>query len=195
MNSTFFTAEQFEVIVNIQNTLNEKFVPNFLNEISLEQYAIALINEVSEFLESTPRFHNHKYWKTYQQDDVQNSIVEIVDVLHFGLSCMIKLNGGVITKSQYETMNRKTRHDEDFLSCYYKMIAACSNQRNLIAFFYAFKSLMIHMCEYHKIPFDKLFDVYIQKSNLNFKRVDGGYTKGEYEKVKDGKEDNRAIVT
>lgn len=40
---------------------------------------------------------------------------------------------------------------------------------------------------------EEFFDIYKKKLELNFKRQDEGYFTGEYEKVKDGKEDNEQI--
>ena len=81
-----FTEKQLKDLLKAQSDLNNAYVNNWIKEVPLSKWLCAFQCEWAEFLESTPRFYGHKWWKPTLEDDIQNSKVEIVDMLHFGLS-------------------------------------------------------------------------------------------------------------
>jgi dimeric dUTPase (all-alpha-NTP-PPase superfamily) len=59
-----------------------------------------------------------------------------------------------------------------------------------------FFTLIIGLCQFTKKPLSlkEVWEGYFEKNKLNFERVEGGYMKGEYQKINEnGEEDNRRI--
>jgi len=52
---------------------------------------------------------------------------------------------------------------------------------------------LISKCLVLGMTAEELYDLYQKKLNLNFKRQNEGYLTGEYQKIKNGKEDNEQI--
>ncbi len=53
----------------------------------------------------------------------------------------------------------------------------------------------VSMCTIAGMSAQDVSDLYFKKNKLNFKRQDEGYKEGQYDKYKDGVEDNKAYVT
>lgn len=201
---SFFTQEQFQKLLETQDTLNEKFVPDYKNKISTRQYGIALFNEIAEFMESTPKFENHKFWKPYLDDDIQNSKVEVIDILHFGLSIILKERERL--EDHFEKLFQKKEYilgSVEFFEIVGDLMIAINSLSNPEInktsysveklFLTSFKKLLSLMLQYLNMSFDDLYEGYFKKVKLNEERINGGYMKGKYEKVKNGVEDNRKL--
>lgn len=202
--TSFFTREQFQILLQTQNELNEKFVPSYKEKISTRQYGIALFNEIAEFMESTPKFENHKFWKPYLDDDTQNCKIEAIDILHFGLSIILvkydRLEDHFSTILFGESIETGAVEFFEIVGDLMISINSLSNSeidRTSYSveklFLMSFKKLLSLMCQYLNMNFNDLYDGYFKKVKLNEKRIDGGYMEGKYEKVKNGVEDNRNL--
>lgn len=211
----FITYNQLQNLITSQEKLNEKFLNGWRKKLSRAQYATALVCEFSEFLESSPRFHNHKFWKSYLQNDEQNARVEIVDMLHFGLTRIIQEYDFLKTSKRYEdidfnefvklvhtsfikrdkeaTKQGKVITLEDIISfCKDAMEIPTDTSRSIdcssdILYF------IRELCRYYNMSGQELFDGYFLKNKLNVTRVENGYTTGTYQKVVNGVEDNRSL--
>lgn len=74
----------FKKILEYQDELNSIINPNWKNEITDKQYAIALISELNELLEC----YNWEWWKK-KDINLNNAKIEVVDMFHFLLSINI----------------------------------------------------------------------------------------------------------
>ena len=70
---SMFTHDQLKRLIVAQNTLNEYYVPDWKNKVPKEKFLSAFQCEWAEFLESAPRFYDHKWWKPKMQDDTQKT--------------------------------------------------------------------------------------------------------------------------
>ena len=176
---------KFIELLEKQEELNNKFTPGWKDKVPLEKFKIAFITEFAEFLESTPKFYNHKFWKPYLEDDIQNSKVEIIDMLHFALSMIILYRKGKF-KFVYPIKPEESKSLKDVLKRYSDFLKK-PDYSNLVEF-------LAPLCDYHNMSFEDLYCGYFLKHDLNVKRVESGYTKGEYQKVdENGVEDNRCL--
>jgi dimeric dUTPase (all-alpha-NTP-PPase superfamily) len=53
----------------------------------------------------------------------------------------------------------------------------------------------VSMCTIAGLSAQEVIELYFKKNQLNFKRQEGGYKEGTYQKVVDGVEDNRHLLT
>lgn len=204
------TKEEVSDLLKTQNDLNDKYVQGWLDELQLEHFKSAFLCEFTEFLESTPRFgvytpkfRGWKWWKTYLEDDVQNSKVEIIDMLHFGLSYHI------LAKFQENKLYSKPEDfdDNEFLIDVPEALIPISEKKNLLRLVYhemdkffetanldylfAFLSVLAY---YHHMSMYDIYEGYFLKNELNLQRIENGYLEGTYKKVDDqGNEDNRKL--
>lgn len=192
-----FTEKQLKDLLKAQSDLNNAYVNNWIKEVPLSKWLCAFQCEWGEFLESTPRFYGHKWWKPTLEDDVQNSKVEIVDMLHFGLSIALLKNTDFDYNLVLNDFN-DLKDDKDLslersqkafiLTCHTGIEG--ENEKFLSVFFY----LLFTLCEYVHWNFDDLYNAYWKKNELNLQRIRGGYMEGKYQKVdNDGNEDNRKL--
>lgn len=72
-------------MIESQITLNDKLIPNWRSELSLDQWNRAIVCELGEALAST----KYKWWKQSELDE-SNIVVECIDIIHFGISYATK---------------------------------------------------------------------------------------------------------
>ena len=197
-------------LLKAQATLNDNYVKNWRNELELEHIKSAFICEFAEFLESTPRFGiitknftGWKWWKTYLTDDIQNSKVEIIDILHFGLSYHMLMNykksGLYGNIDDFDLIgiirdyNRKldiSVSKNNLLRLVYGALEVFFIDGDLDQLFY----MLEVMASYHNMSLDEVYKGYFLKNELNLKRIQNGYLDGTYKKVdENGNEDNRDL--
>ncbi len=204
-----FSKTQLENLIKAQYDLNQNYIPDFLNNVRKEKFLTAFQCEWAEFLESAPRFFDHKFWKPTLSDDTQNAKVEIVDILHFGLSLVIysqigvELKNNELEESKFSNFfkeledrftHRVIKKDLNWALYYFSEI----NQQIVDAdksysFTYYLLVFLEILCDYVDWSFDDLYNAYWKKNELNLKRIKEGYMEGKYQKVIDGQEDNRSL--
>ncbi len=151
--------------------------------------------ESAELVESYP----WKHWKNIDATvDYENIKIELVDIWHFVMSEMLRVNKIEGKSLSIEELAREaeqiisyivTNREED----YYKQIESIEKfikelfcNFNLDNFIKSYFELNIKL----GLSFDELYKLYIGKNILNQFRQDNGYKDGSYIKVWSGKEDN-----
>lgn len=172
----------FRTLLEAQRDLNEKYSGREWNKnIPIEQFRLALIDEVGEFTHSVQPLW--AWWKKTEMDE-QNAIIEIIDVLHFGLSCVLHNYNNDIDLILEMTPLEKTELPVSYALSEFLMGHTLNNLRNLIL------SLSLFM----KVDDERIYSGYFKKNELNHKRVEGGYKDGTYQKIdENGNEDNRQL--
>ena len=177
------TNEQLKDMLERQIKLNQKFNgENWKDNVSTKNISIAVFTEIAELYESSPK--QWKWWKPYLDNDKQNQYIELVDIVHFGLSYMLMH----FTVQELIDMNQPVNgyFIEDEQVAFFNFKEAPSVQN--------FYIMVERLAGFANLDLDSLVEVYYQKLELNHKRVDGGYMKDVYQKVdSNGNEDNRAI--
>ncbi len=151
--------------------------------------------EAAELIESYP----WKHWKNIDAKvDFENVKIELVDIWHFVMSEMLRVNkieGNNL--SIEELANRANeilssidvKKEED----YYKQIEAIESFIKMLLCNFDLDSFIKSYFELNSklsLSFDELYKLYIGKNILNQFRQDNGYKDGSYIKVWNGKEDN-----
>jgi len=150
--------------------------------------------EAAELVESYP----WKHWKNINASvDRENVKVELVDIWHFVMSEVLRVN----YLEDKKPLNKLAQQIEDAIkdinieqeSNYYKEIEAIEE---LITKLFCnfelidFTKSFFELCYKLGLDFDNLYSLYIGKNILNIFRQDNGYKDGSYIKVWSGKEDN-----
>jgi hypothetical protein len=150
--------------------------------------------EAAELVESYP----WKHWKNIDASpDYENIKVELVDIWHFVMSEILRVNkleeGNTIEElssnieAAISTISAQKRSDfyeeielvESFIQklfCDFKLID--------------FTKSFYELCYTIGLDFDSLYNLYIGKNILNKFRQEHGYKEGTYIKIWNGKEDN-----
>ena len=150
--------------------------------------------EAAELVESYP----WKHWKNIDAKvDSKNVKVELVDIWHFVMSEVLRVNALGDARdlkelaSDIETSIKN--HNVSYLQDYYAQIEAIEElihklfcNFDLIDFTVTF----FNLCTKLGLEFDELYALYIGKNILNIFRQDHGYKDGTYIKIWNGKEDN-----
>ena len=201
---TNFTKEELTNLLEAQDDLNKKYTgEDWRNVVPIQSFLTASFTEVAEYLESGPRVGNWKWWKSYEKNDTQNLIVEAIDVLHFNLSCLMK----IATKE--EIIENDKPLEIDYLEALSESLKI-TPQQVIIGTYCTFNEAVIkgdldRANKYNNIlmlafasqtgkTIDDFYSGYFKKNQLNHKRLAGGYMEGTYKKIdEDGNEDNRAL--
>ena len=150
------------------------------------------------------------------QDDTQNVKVEIVDLLHFGLSLMILQQKGIqfdeqnnINVEEFDKLYSEMRSEyliirEESLEIYNDLISVQElftkisifsiSDEKVDLFGIVFTLFLRSLCFYVNWNFLDLYQAYWKKNELNILRIQNGYMEGNYKKVdENGEEDNRRL--
>ena len=173
---------------HIQDTLNERTVPDWKKVLTTNNFKVAMFDEFSELLNSSP----WKWWSHGGECDAWNLKIEAIDVFHFALSI-------------YILTNASSHLSEDSVFCEYNkehnyMI---DNNGRIDHNVFINKALGVLNSNVPS-PMEELFEslgmsaleisaIYTAKSELNYIRQDNGYKTGKYTKVVDGIEDNERL--
>ena len=150
--------------------------------------------EAAELIESYP----WKHWKNIDaKPDYDNIKVELVDIWHFVLSEILRVNKLENKKSQDELSakiedaiaNIEASKKSDF---YEEIELIESFIKRLFCNFelIEFTKSFFELCYSLDLDFDSLYSLYIGKNILNKFRQEHGYKEGSYIKIWNGKEDN-----
>lgn len=170
-------------MLEMQDAMNRKVDDDWL-ERDREWYRAVWI-ECAELMD---HYGGWKWWKA-SQPDIEQVMLEIVDIWHFGLS--MRINEARDYRAIAEQIVQEwhtTTSSEGFLQDVEAMAATVLSQRNFPVV--VVKNMLVGIDR----NFDNLFAGYVGKNVLNFFRQDNGYKEGHYVKVWGGKEDNVHLV-
>ncbi len=150
--------------------------------------------EAAELVESYP----WKHWKNIDAKvDTDNVKVELVDIWHFVMSEVLRVNALGDARDLKELASdieaSIANENVEYLQDYYAQIEAIEELiEKLFCNFELvdFTATFFRLCEKLGLGFDELYSLYIGKNILNIFRQDHGYKNGTYIKVWNGKEDN-----
>jgi dimeric dUTPase (all-alpha-NTP-PPase superfamily) len=202
--TTQTTFSDLKSLLDAQEELNNKYVPNWRETISQAQQLSAVLTELAEWFESAPRSGGvmtnetpgWKWWKRNLEDDVQNKKVEIIDILHFMLSSWMLMADKeeiVNISKTYSTLNIGTVPLENIFK-YFASYVVFTIEKDINSAVYTGMGLLETLMSQSEMTWSDLENGYYLKNNLNHTRVDGGYRDGDYSKHdEDGNEDNRKL--
>jgi dimeric dUTPase (all-alpha-NTP-PPase superfamily) len=192
-------------LLEAQQMLNAKYVPNWRESVSLEQFLTAAFTELAEWFESAPRsggvttngVEGWKWWKKNLEDDVQNKKVEVIDILHFMMSSWLLISDIDVIKLHLEKGGPNIINDDsnlmNILNNFQAFIRYTCLKDIRLSVFSGVRTLKYLMKE-SDMTWEDLENGYYQKNKLNHNRVEGGYMDGNYQKYdENGQEDNRKL--
>ena len=178
----------FEKMVKLQHQFNKQVAEDYLDKNF--NWNSAIIAESGELLDSL----GYKWWKK-QEPDMENVKVEAIDLLHFVISDILKLNYNYKESLEASFIDETiSEFEESFTSDIYEKEFEDEDLFGLV-----------NILNYNEIPrfatlkimFKKLdmsnedvYISYITKNCLNKFRQDNGYKDGSYIKNWNGREDN-----
>lgn len=171
------------VMLEMQDGMNARVDADWIDR-DREWYRAMWI-ECAELMD---HYGGWKWWKSADKD-IEQVMLEIVDIWHFGLSMRI-------TSDRDHTRAASVIVDEwedavksaGFLSDVEKL-AECALKNH--TFLVAVIPTLLHDIGRN---FDDLYRSYVGKNVLNFFRQDHGYRDGSYIKIWQGREDNEHLV-
>lgn len=151
--------------------------------------------EAAEFIDS----FSWKHWKDINQEaNIANAKIELVDIWHFILSEMLRIDYAqyaeniyihvvTVSYSQYS----EDAEQEDIL----KMIEGLINETTKSnPHINTILSTFFNTCSMIGLSFDEIYTKYIAKNILNEFRQMNGYKEGSYIKIWNGREDNQVML-
>ena len=184
--------KKLKVMVELQDKFNKIVHPEwYLQDYN---YTRAIWVESAELMDHL----GYKWWK-HQKPDMNQVHMELVDIIHFGISQIIKDSVDMPERYVSDLLNTAVKDIEEMFAeddTYYSddakplvdMLAseAAAGEFNEYIFF--------QLCYTMNLPFDTLYKKYIGKNSLNSFRQSKGYKDGTYIKVWDGLEDNEVLT-
>lgn len=170
-------------MLEMQDAMNRKVDDDWL-ERNREWYRAVWI-ECAELMD---HYGGWKWWKA-SEPDIEQVMLEIVDIWHFGLSMRIteaRDYRGIAEEVISEW--HASSSSGGFLNDVETMATIVLGERRFPVG--VVKTLLSGI----ERDFDDLFAGYVGKNVLNFFRQDHGYKEGHYIKTWDGKEDNVHLV-
>lgn len=174
--------QQLHTMLELQDSMNSKVHADWKNQQFAWYRAIWI--ECGEMLDH----YGWKWWKK-QDPDIEQVILELIDIWHFGLSVMLQTGdsheriANALQKSlDNPVSSREFSNDLEYFA-----------ERTLATKGFdveAFTALMGGV----SLDFDGLHRGYVGKNVLNFFRQDHGYKDGSYCKEWGGREDNEHLV-
>jgi dimeric dUTPase (all-alpha-NTP-PPase superfamily) len=173
-------------MLELQDAINSKVNTDWRNA-GFEWYR-AIWVESAEMLEH----YGWKWWKK-QQADVMQVKLEIVDIVHFGLSIRLVqgFEQGMRVDRIAEMVAKDFEHPKagDDIKTSIELLA-----RESLLDQGAHFSIMAGIMDQLAMSFDELYEIYIGKNILNTFRQDNGYQDGSYRKIWNGREDNEHLA-
>ena len=179
----------------LQDAFNKKVHP----EWRAQNFAFdeAIIVESGELLEHL----GYKWWKA-NEIDLNQAVMELVDLWHFGMSHMImnsddettfdELADNIGSQDYFLLQNQRVEHLDinHIKQCIKSMIHCVSD---LDYSFFDIESFMSAWFNFG-LDYDDLYKKYVGKNALNEFRQNNGYKSGTYIKIWDGREDNEFLT-
>ena len=157
----------------------------------------AILVESAELIEHL----GYKWWK-HQEPDMNQVIMEMVDIWHFGMSYVLDANGNDnITDDEWDnTVEIINSVEENFTILDAAQIRGdiCELVHHVTALdpyesYFCFESFFAVWYGLGK-NFNDLYKMYIGKNALNIFRQNNGYKTGTYVKIWSGREDNEHLT-
>ena len=181
------TVSQMMTMLKYQQALNDVFDPKWRE--NRHQYLRAAVVEASEAI----AHHGYKWWKK-EEKDVQQLQLEVVDILHFYLSEVARVNldnPEYAVKKAWLEDNPEINFDGKLYNVgsmalldKIELIIGLAVSRRMS--WTLFRSIM----EGVDLSFSALHKMYAAKNVLNLLRQRHGDKEGTYIKIWDGEEDN-----
>jgi len=169
-------------MLTLQESMNSRVNPEW-RSAECEWYR-AIWTECAEMLDH----YGWKWWK-YQEPDLEQVKLELIDIWHFALSARL-MTGLPLqqTAEQIVAALENVAEGDDV-----RLLIETLAQRSLETQ-EADMGVFIRLMQLLKMDFDELFKSYVGKNVLNVFRQDHGYKQGSYLKVWQGREDNEHLV-
>ena len=165
-------------MLEMQEEMNNRVHYSWRNQ-NFEWYRAIWI-ECAELMDH----YGYKWWKHQEPDEAQVQL-EIVDIWHFGMSCLLqnKIDQQSLA-SNIASSWKEQRSDSSFREIVEALAVETLNKRTFSI------SIFSELCNSADLSFHKLYSSYVGKNVLNFFRQDNGYKEGSYKKIWSGREDN-----
>ena len=186
IDATGYMKQKIITMLELQDGMNSKVNADW-RKAGFEWYR-AIWMESAEMLEH----YGWKWWKK-QEADVMQVKLEIVDIVHFGLSIRLvdgfeqdkslaDVAEGIVSEFEHPQATDDIRTSIEWL--------ARETLQDQGAHFALMAGIMGHLA----MPFDELYEIYVGKNILNLFRQDNGYQDGTYQKNWGGREDNEHLA-
>lgn len=173
---------KFEIMLQLQDDMNSK-VHSDWREQGFPWFR-AIWVESAEMLDH----YGWKWWKK-QDPDVDQVILELIDIWHFGLSILLLEN----KTAQTVMDNALSAWDSDVtLKAFPEELETFVT--NVIQTQGFDLNGFVRLMKSIGLDFETLYTRYVGKNVLNFFRQDNGYKDGTYRKLWAGREDNEHLV-
>jgi len=183
-NDRAFTFGQYK---EIQDRLNEHTIENWKQELSNNDFKVAMFDEFAELLNSG----SWKWWKKGGECDEWNLKIEAVDIFHFALSTYIlNKTSNMSDACVFGEWNAEHNYMIDRLGMMDRNVFI---NRAMSVLTTNDPTSMELLFESLGMSAEEITAIYVAKSELNFIRQDSGYKTGEYVKIVDGVEDNQRM--
>lgn len=170
-------------MLQLQDEMNARVDADWL--LRQREWYRAVWIECAELMD---HYGGWKWWKAASRD-VEQVMLEIVDIWHFGLSMRITAaRDFVAAGAQIAAEWVNPPASAGFLNDVERLAAAAVDRRE-----FAVGLVPLLLADIGR-DFDDLYRAYLGKNVLNFFRQDHGYRDGSYVKVWAGREDNEHLV-
>lgn len=189
-------TELLQTMFAMQDSFNKHVHEDWVNQ----QFAWdqAILVESAELIEHL----GYKWWK-HQEPDMDQVIMEMVDIWHFGMSFLIASYADTGSSleddaSSYIGLIQSVEADftildaEQIRGFVCDLVHRVTNPNSYDSYF-CFESFFTIWYGMGK-NFDDLYKMYIGKNALNIFRQDNGYKDGTYAKIWSGREDNEYLT-
>ncbi len=174
--------EKLLIMLDMQDAMNSRVNENWRQADNA--WYRAIWTECAEMLDH----YGWKWWK-YQQPDLDQVRLELVDIFHFAMSDYL------LTQSDNNKVADRIIAELDDAPNESDIRVAIENMaQTTIANQFMHFSDFANVMNLIEMDFDLLYRMYVGKNVLNFFRQDHGYKEGSYIKVWWGKEDNEHLA-
>lgn len=171
------------VMLEMQDGMNSRVDDDWFNQERAWYRAIWI--ECAELMD---HYGGWKWWKGSQKD-VEQVMLEIVDIWHFGLSMRINADRDhAVAAARIVDQWVAPQVTGGFLADVERLASVALSEKSFLV------AIVPALLADIGRGFDDLYRVYVGKNVLNYFRQDHGYREGGYRKVWNGREDNEHLV-
>ena len=171
------------IMLRMQDDMNRRVDVDWVTRDRAWNRAIWI--ECAELME---HYGGWKWWK-HSACDLEQSVLEIVDIWHFGLSLLLQSGkqSSELAEEIFRYWNQAT-HRTNFQEEVERLALLALGENK-----FAVDSVrnLLTICSKN---FDDMYRLYIGKNTLNLFRQDHGYREGTYKKNWNGEEDNEVLA-
>lgn len=131
----------------------------------------------------------YKWWKK-QEPDMDQVLLEVVDIWHFGMSALFKTEPDLDALADKITADLLTEENRD-ADIHEATESLAQHALQSKSFSVPYFAVLMRACG---LTLEALYQQYVGKNVLNFFRQDNGYQEGTYIKLWGGREDNEHLV-